>query len=132
MLATTLIDSLSDCESVRLDLNGPLERLREAVADEDTYETDALIRECLTGLTELQDACGCVAAECSNSRSLHRQDATLLHRELVIITRDLKSVSDSGVDGEELQERLEDWHDTFDDWDGSLADLIDVLRTEHL
>ena len=41
---------LATCESVRLELDDPLERLLDAVASDDQYEVVPLIRECVDAL----------------------------------------------------------------------------------
>jgi hypothetical protein len=93
-----LYDELTNCESARQELTEPLERLRDAVDNEDQYEVEATIRS----------------------------DLTLIRRELSSLRKDLKSMSASGIEGEELQDRMNDWNDTFDDCDADLSELIQV------
>lgn len=121
---------LATCESVRLELDDPLERLLDAVASDDQYEVVPLIRECVDALMVLEESCDELASVRGKGLSSIRSDARLVRRELASLRQGLLSISKSGIDGEELRDRIEDWMETLDDCDASLSDLIEVARSD--
>jgi hypothetical protein len=121
-----LYDELTNCESARQELTEPLERLRDAVDNEDQYEVEATLCECVDVLIILEEFCDQLLLIDGKQRSSIRSDLTLIRRELSSLRKDLKSMSASGIEGEELQDRMNDWNDTFDDCDADLSELIQV------
>lgn len=128
MMVESLIDTVAECEAARRSLDDPLERLLDAVADDDQYEVDSLIRECVDAVTELGDACDGLAAACTRNRSATRWDAVLVQKELVSLGRELKSIGRSGAEGDELQDLMDAWNDSFEDCDESLNDLLSAFN----
>lgn len=129
-MSDSFAECLAGCEAARDDLDDPLERLNEAVADEDQYEVDSLIRECVDLLSELQDACATLSGHCTRSRLPGGTDAKFVQQELGALARELKSIGRSGSEGEELQDVMEAWNDSFEDCDASLSDLLTTLQAE--
>lgn len=129
-MADPLFESLASCESARQDLDDPLERLREVVADDDQYEFDSSIDECVEALTMIEDACDDLMSVCGRRLSSMKSTVGLVRRELTSLRKDLKSIGSSGLEGEDLQDRMEDWCDTFDEWDSALSDVVKTVRRE--